>query len=184
MIPQAITIPRHRDPVARVSLFVCVGLVAWIAVMQPAPQRADAGEIIIIQATPQLPIGQADRALAAPAEVQQQQPTQAPESTAAPPMQVQVVELAPPTPMPVQVGEDSAGAETPSGNPWAGMETVNGHSFVPTPDRYAGMDSVNYAYVSPEDYNSLPVLPFDNTPAAPTTAPDARDYQWSRQRTR
>jgi len=50
-----LTIPHKRDPLARLTLFALVGLVAWLGVTQPSPQAARATGDVIILATPALP---------------------------------------------------------------------------------------------------------------------------------
>ena len=49
-----LTIPRHRDPLARAALLVLVAVIAWLALSQPGAASLSAQAPIIILATPAL----------------------------------------------------------------------------------------------------------------------------------
>jgi hypothetical protein len=78
--------------------------------------------------------------------------------TIAPLQLVEYQPTAPPTTEPVATMQDSGDGEsdTATANPFAGMETVNGHSFVTPAPTPAQPIEQNPLYVPPDVYKSLP----------------------------
>lgn len=106
MSANTLNLPRHRDPIARLTLVGLIVVVTWIGITQPTPQSTSAQEPIIVLATPalrQLPTSSlaSVQDLATPA---QPQPTAAPQPG---------VELAAPTIDPAQLAQQQPTAPPP-----------------------------------------------------------------------
>lgn len=127
-----LSIPQHRDPVARAALVACALALAWLAVTSalPAATAKEQPQVVILVATPTLPSATLAPLLSAPtAQVPTEappQPTEAHVVVEAPP--VVVVEPAPTEPpaseaKPVgERGSDKAGPGERKGPP-----VVRGH---------------------------------------------------------
>jgi hypothetical protein len=172
MKTDTLTIPRHSDPLARAALLGLVALVAWLNIAQPGPQTTSARAPIIILATPalnqQLAVPPGSMQELAPRANQGARPTPyqlPPTYTVQPGVELAAPTIAPvhlvehqPTPSPTVIMQDTGarGTETTSDNPFAGMETLNGHSFVTPAPTPAQPIEQNPLYVSPDIYKSLP----------------------------
>jgi hypothetical protein len=161
-----LSIPRQRDPIARIALLLACAGVAWLGVSQPGlPARAEPAADVILLATPTLP-----SAAFAPPVVQMpaEAPTAILEPTTAP---APVVELAAPTPPP-QIVYQQVIVEVPvaaeqlrdlSQDPNAAPSCATGVS-----DAYCGLE------VQQVDPAAKPAY----------EPPTQRELQYSRQRTR
>jgi hypothetical protein len=190
MSANTLNLPRHRDPLARAALLGLVAVVAWLGISQPGAASLSAQAPIIVLATPalrqQLVVPPGSLQELAPIAGQEARPT--PNQLPPTPEVQPGVELAAPTIDPAQLIEQqptaspavtlqdtgAGGSDTASDNPFAGMETVNGHSFVQPAMAPAQPIEQNPLYVPPEVYLSLP------TAAAPpvsstTQQPGTRD---------
>lgn len=161
-----LTIPRQRDPIARIALLLACAGVAWLGVSQPGlPARAEPATDIILLATPTLPS-------AAFAPVVEQPPVEAPtailEPTTAP---APVVELAAPTSAP-QVIYQQVIVEVP-----AAAEPLRDLSQDPNAAPSCA-DGVSDAYCG------LQVQQVDPAAQPAYEPPTERELQYSRQRTR
>lgn len=159
------TTPTRRDPIARLTLIGCAAMVVWAgftSATAPPPSADAAPADIILIATPALPT---------PA------PTDAPALMLAAPTpepQVVYVEVPAPAPAPEVVYVEVQAQTTPDVAP---------QFAAPAPDMQYGTDAFNHALV--EARQELPTLNcpcgIDTTPA---NAPTARDYAYSKARTR
>jgi hypothetical protein len=191
-----LALPKTRDPIASLALAGMTFAVAWLAINSPGPRSAAASDrregfagVILI------PTSQPTPALPTPQPTEQPVVLQA-APTPAPQVIERIVEVQVPIEVPVYVYADApaqpvdapaqpADAAAETGNPYAGMETVNGQSFV---------DNITYDAVDPttlaihqdaaEAYRELPSVKVDNAPFQPSRPPTERDFQYSRQRTR
>jgi hypothetical protein len=180
MKTDSLIIPRHSDPLARAALLGLLALVAWLNIAQPDAASSRAQAPIIILATPALNRPQE----LGPIANQPLRPT--PHQMAPTPNMQPGVDMAAPTIAPVQLAQQQptasptitmqdsgdAGSGTASDNVFAGMETVNGHSFVQPAPTPAQPIEQNPLYVPPEVYLSLPTAaapPIFSTTQQPST---------------
>jgi hypothetical protein len=188
MKTDTLTIPRHSDPLARAVLLGLVAFVAWLTIAQPGAASMSVPAPIIIVATPALhqqlvvpPTSPQELAPIANQGAHQLPPTY----TVQPGVELAAPTIAPahlalpqptasPTAAPAVTMQDSGdgGSSTTSVGPFAGMETVNGHSFVQPAPTPAQPIEQNPLYVPPEVYLSLPTAaapPVFSTTQQPST---------------
>lgn len=155
-----LSIPRQRDPAARLALLVATGLVAWIGVTQAVPAaQAERPQVILI-ATPTLPI--ATEAPTAVPVVLQAAPTMAP---------VLAEQL--PTPEPPQPVIQQVVVEAPVYIP------IAADAPAADPPPIAEVGSAEYQQSVMDVYKTLPTVqcPCDPSPADEVAS---HDYQQRR----
>jgi hypothetical protein len=125
-----LAIPTHRDPVARTALVACALALAWLAITgaMPPARAQEQPQVVIVVATPTLPVSQPTLALiisaptAAIPTAMPPQPTEVPPVVIveAPPAPVLMAPTEPPAPEQPHIGErgsDKAGPGTAAARP-------------------------------------------------------------------
>lgn len=177
-----LTIPPKKDPIARLTLLGCVALVCYamfVSVTAPVPASAQAeGDPIIIVATPALPTPAGN-----PSELGMIVPTappiQAPIAAAPPTPQTIYIEVPGPTPQPEVVYVTVESQAQQGGTPDGGLPAVE---VQPAYD--PAQHPIEAAAALAAARQDLPTLQCPCDAAPLSQAPDARDYQYSRARTR